>query len=314
MDLTFVSNEAKTLHEFFVSIFYGLAVILLLIGVLVEYFKMPLGGTPTFTQLIGRVFIAAMLLIAYPEISNTVADIADAIADKIGSINTMHSALSAAGENLKAQSWSWTSIGDTVVAAIAYLAYLILYISVFFFDAAIFYCTLLLYVFSPLMIAFFILPQTAGMTAGLFRALFEIAAWKIVFSVLGTLLWSSALSSFTHADGMNFITLIVLTLMLALSLLMTPIIVKNLISGTVSGIAAQTAGLATVGLSGGVLSPAGLAGLAKTKSAAGIKFAKGAAWKGAKASYRGMKKSPAFIRSGFDRKVEAPKSNDEYKK
>lgn len=74
MDIHFISAEAKTLHTFFVSIFYTLSTILLLIGVvLLEYFKMPVGGSLRFPQLVGRTLIAAILLAAYPEISNMVA-------------------------------------------------------------------------------------------------------------------------------------------------------------------------------------------------------------------------------------------------
>lgn len=183
MDIHFISAEAKTLHTFFVSIFYTLSTILLLIGVLLEYFKMPVGGSLGFPQLVGRTLIAAILLAAYPEISNMVAAVADAAADKVGDLNSFHHLLESAGAALKEHSWSWTSVGDTLLSVVSYLAYFILYITVFFFDAAIVYCLVLLYIFSPLMIAFYILPATSGMTTGLFRTLFEIASWKIVWSV-----------------------------------------------------------------------------------------------------------------------------------
>jgi hypothetical protein len=139
--------------------------------------------------------------------------------------------------------------------------------TVFFFDAAIVYCLVLLYIFSPLMIAFYILPQTASLTSGLFRTLFEIATWKIVWSVLGTLLWSSALNNFKNGGQGNFITLLALTLMLALSIVLTPLVVKSLISGALSGIASQTAGMAAMGLSAGALSPVAIAGTAKVVTA-----------------------------------------------
>ncbi len=109
MDIHFISAEAKTLHSFFVSIFYMLSTILLLIGVLLEYFKMPVGGSLSFPQLVGRTFIAAILLAAYPEISNMVAAVADAVADKIGDLNSFHHLLESAGAALKEHSWSWTS-------------------------------------------------------------------------------------------------------------------------------------------------------------------------------------------------------------
>ncbi len=299
MDIGFISAEAKTLHSFFVSMFYMLSTILLLIGVLLEYFKMPVGGSLSFPQLVGRTFIAAILLAAYPEISNMVAAVADAVADKIGDLNSFHHLLESAGAALKEHSWSWTSVGDTLLSVVSYLAYFILYITVFFFDAAIVYCLVLLYIFSPLMIAFYILPQTAGMTTGLFRTLFEIATWKIVWSVLGTLLWSTALNNFKNPGQGNFITLLALTLMLTLSVILTPMVVKSLISGALSGIAGQTAGLAAMGLSAGFLSPAAVAGMAKIGTKKVGSWALKTTGQGLSKSWKATKQSSSQIRKTF---------------
>src|ERR1700676_3075404 len=97
MDISWISSQAKDIHTFFVSIFYILATLLLLVGVVTEYFKLAVGGVPTFSQLAGRALIAAILLAAYPEISNAVAAVADAVADKLGSINTYSNVLQSAG-------------------------------------------------------------------------------------------------------------------------------------------------------------------------------------------------------------------------
>jgi hypothetical protein len=305
MDISWISSEAKTLHALFVSIFYLAATVLLLIGVLIEYFKMPLGGMPAFTQLIGRALVAALLLVAYPEISNAVASVADAIADNIGSLSNFHNVLQAAGAALKAHSWSWTSIGDSLLSVVSFVAYLILYLSVFFFDAAIVYCLVLLYIFSPVMIVFYILPQTASMTGGLFRTLFEIATWKIVFAVLGTLLWSTALNNFKNSDQGNFITLLALILMLAFSILLTPLVVRNLISGALSNIATQTAGLAAIGLSAGALTPAAIAGATKLATTKSAKFVGRHSLRGVKAGYKGGSKLYNNTKNTFSRNIPA---------
>ena len=302
MDISWISSEAKTIHAFFVSIFYLLATVLLLIGVLIEYFKFPLGGTPGFSHLVGRALVAAILLVAYPEISNTVAAVSDSVAERIGSLNSFHHVLQSAGAALKEHSWSWTSIGDTLLSVVSYIAYLILYVTIFFFDAAIVYCLVLLYIFSPIMIAFYILPQTASMTSGLFRTLFEVATWKIVFAVLGTLLWSTALNNFKNSGQGNFITLLALTLMLTFSVVLTPLVVKSLISGALSGIASQTAGLAAIGLSAGFLSPVAMAGLAK----AGTAKAAGTSLKLAGRTYKASKKGFAKAKNHFSKKLLAP--------
>lgn len=307
MDMSFVSAEAKTIHAFFVSIFYILLTLMILVGVLIEYFKIPLGGTPAFSQLIGRALIAAILLAAYPEISNTIAAVADSISDKIGNLNNYHHVLESAGVALKEHSWSWTSIGDTLLSVVSYLAYLILYLTVYFFNAAIVYCLILLYVFSPILIAMYVLPQTASMTTGMFRTLFEIAAWKIVWSVLGTLLWSTALNNFKNSGSGNFITLLALTLILVFSVILTPLVVKSLISGSLSSMASQTAGLAALGLSAGFLSPGAIAGLTSqgTKKA-GASTLKGAAWAGSK-MYGGAKSGFKSTQNQFRKQFKSQK-------
>lgn len=304
MDISWISSQAKDIHSFFVSIFYSLAILLLLIGVLIDYFKMPIGGVPSFQLLVGRALIAAILLVAYPQISNWIAAIADAVSDHLGSINHYKNVLSVAGKTFKDHSWSWTSLGDTLLSVVAILAYFILYLTVFFFDAAIVYCLVLLYIFSPILIAFYILPQTASMTSGLFRTLFEIAAWKIVWAVLGTLLWSTALHDF-ESKGQNFITLLALTLMLALSILLTPIVVRNLISGALSNVASQTAGLAAMGLSAGFGSPTALAGLTKTGTKKAYGWGASKAWQGAKKTYQGTRSSAQAIRNQYSKQIPA---------
>ena len=94
MDLSFVSNQAKEIHALFSGFFYAIVLSLLLLGVLLEYFKWPLGVMPSFTTLIGRALIAAILLNAYPEISNTVAEISDAVASRLGDFNQFKLVLS----------------------------------------------------------------------------------------------------------------------------------------------------------------------------------------------------------------------------
>ena len=138
-DISWIFAQAQEIHAFFVSIFYLIVTLLLTIGVVTEYFKFPLGGTPQFPVLVGRVLVASILLVAYPDISNSIASVADALAAKIGSFNDVDRVLAAAGETLKNHSWSWTSLADSLLWLVTYLAYFLLYVTVFFFDAAIIY-------------------------------------------------------------------------------------------------------------------------------------------------------------------------------
>ncbi len=271
-DISWLSNQAHQIHGVFISIFYVLVTVLLLLGVFIEYFKWPLGGVPSFSVLVGRALIAALLLNSYSQVSNMIAEIADALSKQLGDLNQFKVVLSHMGDQLKTLSFSWVSVRDTITMIISFGTFFLLYFSIHVVEAFLMYAWVLLYVFSPVLIAFFVLPSTASATKALYRTLIEMSCWKIVWSVLATLLWSAALSDINQPNhDISFITSICYNLILAGSVLLTPIVVHSLGNSGLSGMA-KTVGAIAVGAA--TLSPGKVAssigsGLKKTKSAAG---------------------------------------------
>jgi len=263
MDLAWITSQSRMIHDIFEGIFFAVAGLMLAIGVVTEYFKAPIGGVPAFGQLLGRTFVATVLLVSYPEIANAIADVANSLASKLGDLNQYKEVLDKAGSSLEKVSWSWGSVGDAFVFVISYLAFFILHVTVYFFDAAIIYAWMLLYIFSPLLIVLFIHPVTAPATGALFRSLFEVSAWKIVWSVLGTLLWSSAVHNFDpQNDNQNFITQLTFTIILSLSVLCTPIVVRSLLTKGVAGLSGTLTGAAGTALVASAAGPASMSALA----------------------------------------------------
>lgn len=244
-DLSWLAQEARSIHAVFESVFYGLAVVLVLIGVISEYFKLPMGGMAFTPELIGRVLIAALLLHSFPEVTNTLSDITDALANRIGDYNNFNLVTSRMKEKLDTMVWSWAAVKDSIIMLFAFVTFFILYLSVFITNAGVIYVWTILYVFSPILIAFFILPATAGATKALYRTLFEVCMWKIAWATLAALLWSSALSDMNKTD-INFLTVISFNLILALSLLATPIVVSALASKGLSSMASSAIGTAAM--------------------------------------------------------------------
>lgn len=243
IDLSWLSQEARSIHAIFESVFYGMAVIFILLSVVTEMLSMPIGGMGATPQIIGRVLIAAFLLHSYPELTNALSDFTDALADKIGGFNELHHVLSRMGDKLNTLTWSWISIKEALILGFSFITFFLLYISVFIANAGVIFVWLLLYVFSPILIVFFILPSTAHITKALYRSLIEVCAWKVVWATLAALLWSSALTEINKTD-VNFLTVISLNIILALSLLATPLIVSALSSSGLSGAASSFMGLA----------------------------------------------------------------------
>lgn len=285
MDLSWLQNEAKTIHAIFEGIFYSFCTVLVLVAVVTEYFKIPLGGTPSFAQLIGRVFVAALLLHAFPEITNTVADLTDALASKVGNLSEIKLVVNSLGDRFADLSWSWTSVRQMAIVIVSYLTFFLVYISVYLASAGVLYVWVLLYVFSPLLIALYVHPATAGATKALFRALFEVSAWKITWAVLAALLWSTARMDISKADDLSLLTLISYNLLLAISVLLTPIIVSALFT---KGVTSMTSSMLGMAAGAAVMSPGALTMKTAGKSKVGLKYAGNAAVKGYSAFKSGV--------------------------
>jgi hypothetical protein len=242
-DVSWLAEQAKVIHGIFFSWFFPLVSLFLVTGVIVEYFKLPLGGSPGIAVLLGRTLVASILLFAYPEISNTFADLVDAVALKLGNLNDFNLVLGKLSEKLDNLTWSWVNFKDSIIAILSYLSFFLLYISVYAVQAFMIFSWTILFVFSPLLIALFVLPATAGATSALFRSLIEVGMWKVTWSVLSTLLWSFALSDINQGAEVNFLTAIFLNLILAGSLLMTPMVVSSLAGQGISSLASTAGGI-----------------------------------------------------------------------
>jgi hypothetical protein len=181
---------------------------------------------------------------------------------------------------------SWVSVKEFISVAFSFITFFLLYISVFITNAGIVLVWVLLYVFSPILIALFVLPSTANVTKTLYRSLIEVCCWKIVWVTLDALLWSSCLNEINKTD-VNFLTVISFNLILAASLLFTPVIVSGLaskgLSSFVSGALGMAAGVAAY-------APGTIAKAAMFKTFGSIKSGTGSLFNSA---YKGLKpKSP----------------------
>lgn len=261
-DITWLATEAKKIHEIFSGYFYLVVTVLMLLGIAIEYFKWTIGGVPNFGTIVGRALIAAILLHAYPEITNTIADVTDAMAAKLGDLNNFKLILDKMGDKVGELSWSWVSFKETIMLLLSFLTFFILYFSIHIADSFYIYVWVMLYVFSPLLIALYVLPVTASATSALFRSLIEVACWKIVWSVIATLLWSSALSQINQ-DGtqISFLTAIGFNIILAGSLLLTPFVVHALAG---SGLSTMGKDLSSLAIGGMTISPSRSIGATKS--------------------------------------------------
>ncbi len=255
-DLNTISQQAGQMNQWFQTIFYALITLFLLFSVFLEYFKWPLGGVPSFGPLIGRVLIAAILLHTYPDVTNAISDLSDALSAKLGNLVQFQLVLGALSDKIHTLSWSWTSVKQSVITLISFLSFFVLYFSIHVAQAFQLYAVTMLYIFSPLLIAFFVFPQTAPVTGALYRSLIEVSLWKPVWCVIATLLWSTGVGDIQGpASQVSFLSAICFCLIGAGSLILTPLVVHALAG---SGISSTMRSLGSLPIDGvGRFTPAG---------------------------------------------------------
>ena len=208
-NIALLAQEARTIHDIFNGLFYTIVTSLLLLGIFLEYFKWPLGGMPSFAVLVGRTLIAVILLHTFTDASNLIADVSDGLAQKVGDLNNFKLVLSKMGDKLDTMTASWVSVKESITMAISFVGFFVLYFSVYVAEGVHLFTWTLGYVFSPVLIAMYVLPATAGATTALYRTLIEVASWKVVWSCLATLLWSAALNDLNQPGAnVNFVSVI----------------------------------------------------------------------------------------------------------
>lgn len=244
-DIAWLTTEAQRLHGYFSSVFYALISFFLVVGIVVEYFKFPIGQMPSFAVLVGRAGIAILLLSAYGEIANTVSSLTDSLASGVGGFDNLDGVLKKMGDKIDGYSSDWLSARSLIMTILSILTYTFLFYSVIIAEAAHVFTWTLLYVFSPILIAFYVLPSTAAATSSLFRSMIEVCFWKITWCVLAALLWASVLVDLNGTGNLEFVKMICINLMLGGSLLATPWVVHALASTGITGLTRNFSGIVT---------------------------------------------------------------------
>ncbi len=228
------------LHAEFVRIYYLLLPVFFALSVALNWFRFP-GGGPDFVDTLKRTIISTLLLAALPEISEAILFIADGIAERIDQARGLDAFLELARERSEGQtklSMTLLAVPNLVLSLLAFLSYLLLYLARYLTIAMYHFYCLFYMVTSPLLLLMNLFPSTSQMTGNLFRALAEVASWKIVWSILGAMLMATGFGE-KYQSIDNYITLFVMNVVIAYSMLKTPSLVKTLSSSGAQGMASE---------------------------------------------------------------------------
>jgi hypothetical protein len=279
----------RDLHQEFVRIYYLMLPVFFALSVAVAWFRSPQGGLD-FLDTFKRAVVATILLVAFPEISSAIVFVADGIAERIDSLNSIDAVIRMAQEKSQGYSRSPMSVllqfNDLIIAVLSFASYLILYIARYLTIAMYHFFWLFYMASAPLLLLFNLFPGTSQITANLFRGMVEVACWKIVWAILGAMLASLSFGEMYRSEG-SYVELIVMNFVIAISMLATPMVVRSLVGSGLQSMSSMI-GAATVGAM--VATPARVATVLSTTRTA---FSAGQAFVSTQAA-RFKRKPPQF--------------------
>jgi hypothetical protein len=254
------------LHQEFVRMFYLLLPVFFLLAVAIAWFRSP-AGSPEFLDILKRTVVATILLVAFPDISKAILNVADAIALRIDELNGIDAVLKMAEEKSEGYTFSATSLllqfDDLIIATLSILSYVVLYVARYLTIAMYHFFWLFFMVSSPLLILFHLFEGTSQITRNLFSGMIEVACWKIVWAILGAMLTSLAFGDAYQAEG-SYLTIVVMNFVIASAMLLTPMMVRSVSSGGIQSMSSKIGTAAVAAFVAAPLKISQLASLEKT--------------------------------------------------
>lgn len=243
-----LGSVAFKLHMEMRSLYYELLPVFFMASVAMVWIQNPTGG-PDFLDKIKRAFVATLLLAGFAEISDIMLFLTNGIADKIDNMSGLDAFLQMASE--KASSYPRSSFSlvlafdDMIMAVLSYCSYAILYCARYIMIAIYHFSWVFLSIMAPILLLFHVF--SSQITINLFKSMFEIASWKVVWSVLSVMIKALPFGTWYAMDG-SYLTITVLNFVIAICMVGTPLVVRSLVGG---GFTAMAGGL--TGITAGVM-------------------------------------------------------------
>jgi hypothetical protein len=181
-----------------------------------------------------RLVLVALLLVAFPTIAEFSQIIGVEIARSIDDMTGIDMVLDAASKRAEAYSFDLNGLlnlgSDLLIGVLVLVSFVILIVARFFLLAFQHFYWFLLVALGPFLILGTLFEASSGITRGLFKSMFQVACWPVIWSVLSAFLKALPFASAYSVEG-NLITVVTLNLIIAVALLFSPFIVTQLSEG-----------------------------------------------------------------------------------
>jgi hypothetical protein len=224
---------ARQLYEHTSHLSWQMLLPLFLVSIAVGY-TTDLGISGAVLVRLKRLLLVALLLVAFPTIAEFVQTLGVEIARSIDDMTGIDMILDAASKRAELYSFDLQGLltlgSDLLLGALLIISFVVLVLARFFLLAFQHFYWFLLVALGPFLILGSLFEASSGITKGLFKSMFQVACWPVIWSVLSAFLKAMPFVSAYTADN-NVITVLTLNLIIAVALLFSPFIVSQLSDG-----------------------------------------------------------------------------------
>jgi len=224
---------ARQIYEHTSQLSWQMLLPLFLVSVAVGY-STDLGISGAVIVRLKRLFLVALLLVAFPTIAEFAQTLGVEVARSIDDMTGIDAVLDAASKRAEDYSFDLEGLlnlgSDLLVGGLVLISFVILVVARFFLLAFQHFYWFLLVALGPFLILGSLFEASSGITKGLFKSIFQVACWPVIWSVLSAFLKAMPFASSYSVEG-NLITVITLNLIIAIALLFSPFIVSQLAEG-----------------------------------------------------------------------------------
>lgn len=229
---------ARMIYEHNSQLSWQMLLPLFLVSIAIGY-TADLGLAGSVLVRLKRLVLVALLLVTFPTIAEFSQSIGVEIARSIDDMTGIDMVLDAAAKRAAAFSFDLRGLlnlgGDLLIGALVIISFVILIVARFLLLAFQHFYWFLLVALGPFLILGMLFESSSGITKGLFKNMFQISAWPVIWSILSAFLKALPFAAAYSIEG-RYVTVVTLNLIIAVALLFSPFIVSQLCEGVQLGV------------------------------------------------------------------------------
>ena len=236
-------ETAENLRSEFVEIYWALIVIVMLICIILEFFKIAEKEINP-VNVLKRATISIILLWTFKDVMNLASLFTEGMIGRLGGMQGLKTLYELMAKSYQSDTPSFFKYREMFIYFLSWCAYAMGMLGYYVMTILINMAWAILYVLSPLLILAYVSEKTAYVTSSLYKGIFNVCIWKILWCVMGTLLVE--FSTMPETGGWEGFFMTALTnSVIGVSMLLIPVFANSLFHCGLSDSVASGAAIAT---------------------------------------------------------------------